>query len=371
MDADIISHLQTIESSLEGEGGEMLVKEDVIKAWICCHEERIRLICTRNIGMPLVLPSGLCRLDLSSCIITDGALAVCLDGLTSLRHLSLKEIMTLTTLPSQDVLKQLTKLQYLCIDSCWCLRSLGGLRAATHLSEISLYSSPSLDLARGSDFMPLSLQTLDIRRCVVADDLFDGDLPHLKRLFLMWCRSSSTSSIGHLTSLEELSLRNLQDLNSLKGLSLLQLVSAHFTHVPNLDMKCISQFRVQRSLSVSSLVMLNHMLSAEAFTVPRNLVLEGCTEQSFPFEESADFSSANNLLFNCCEISSLPGNLKCFSCLTTLQIVGCPNISSLPDLPSSLQHIVVEDSELLKESCRSPDGQSWPKIEHIRSQLFS
>ncbi|KAM3215490.1 hypothetical protein ACQJBY_067485 [Aegilops geniculata] len=369
MDANI-SHLQTIESALEREVGEVLVKEDIIKAWICCHEERIRLICTRNIGMPLVPPSGLSRLDLSSCIITNGALAVCLDGLTLLTHLSLKEIMTLTTLPSQGVLQQVTKLQYLCIDSCWCLRSLGGLRAATGLSEISLYSCPSLDLARGSDFMPLSLERLDIRYCVATVDSFMSDMPHLKHLFMLCCRSSSSLSIGHLTSLEKLSLHNLHDLCFLEGLSLLQLDRATFQDVPNLNIKCISQLRVATSLSVSCPVLLNHMLSAEGFTVPRSICLVGCKEGSFSFEESADFSSVNNLLFNCCEISSLPGNLKRFSCLTLLQICGCPNISSLPDLPSSLQHIVIEDSDLLRESCRSPDGESWPKIEHIRRKDF-
>ncbi|KAF7105342.1 hypothetical protein CFC21_106164 [Triticum aestivum] len=368
MDVDS-PHLQTIESTLKREGDGVLEQEDIIKAWICCHEERIRLICTRNISLPLVLPSVLSRLDLCSCIITDGALAVFLDGLTSLRRLSLKEIMTLTTLPSEDVLQQLTKLQNLCIDSCWCLGSLGGLRAATGLSEISLWSCPSLDFTCGSVFLPLSLEKLYIRHCVVAADFLSSDLPQLKLIDMAFCRSSSSLSIGHSTSLRRLSLENLQDLCFLEGLSSLQLGSAIFTHVPNLNMKCISQLQVQDYLYVSSPVMLNHMLSAEGFNVPRHFGLIGCKE-SFSFEESADLSSVITLLFMDCEISSLPGNLKSFSCLTMLRIVRCSNISSLPDLPSSLDHIYVRDSELLKKSCQSPHGESWPKIEHIRSKLF-
>ncbi|KAM3223130.1 hypothetical protein ACQJBY_056848 [Aegilops geniculata] len=364
MDADI-SHLQTIESALEREGDEVLVKEDIINAWMCCHEERIGLICKRNMDLPLVPPSGLCRLDLSSCIVTNGALAVCLDGLTSLRQFSLKEIMTLTTLPSEDILQQLTKLQYLRIKSCWCLTSLGGLRAATGLSTIHLRSCPSLDFTCGSGFLPLSLEMLDIRHCVVAADFFNNDLPHLKHLDMSWCRSSSSMLIGHLTSLRRLSLVNLHDLCFLEGLSSLQLGGAKFMHVPNLSVNCISQLHVKSSLYVSSHVMLNHMLSAEGFTVPRTLALAECNERSISFEESADFSSVDCLSFLDCEISSLP-DLKCFSCLRTLRIVRCPNISFLPDLPSSLQCIIIQGSKLLQKSCQSPDGESWPKISHIR-----
>ncbi|VAI94397.1 unnamed protein product [Triticum turgidum subsp. durum] len=366
----LISHLQTIKSALQRWGDEVLVKEDIIKAWICCHEERIRLIHKRNIVLPLVPPSGLCRLELSSCIVTDGALAVCLEGLTSLRSLFLKEIMTLTALPSQDVLQQLTKLQDLHVNSCWCLRSLGGLRAATGLSAISLWSCPSLDLAHGSVFLPLSLRNLHIGHCVVASDFFCNDLSHLRVLSMEWCRSSSSLSIGHLTSLIGLSLQNLQDLCFLEGLSSLQLVDVDLTYLPNVNMKCISQLRVNHYLSVSSSVMLNYLLLAEGFTVPGILGLEGCNERSFSFEESSDFSSVNCLEFQDCEISSLPQNLKCFSCLSTLRIVGCPNISSLPDLPSSLNYLWVQDSELLKRSCQSPDGESWPKIEHVRSKYI-
>uniref|UniRef100_A0ACD5V347 Uncharacterized protein n=1 Tax=Avena sativa TaxID=4498 RepID=A0ACD5V347_AVESA len=330
-------HLQTIRSALDRETD--LVKEDIIKAWICCHQQRIRLVYGGRVGLPLVPPSGLCELDLSSCNITDGALAVCLDGLTSLRKLSLSVIMTLTTLPSQVVFQHLTKLVKLSIKCCWCLRSLGGIRAATSLSRVGLYCCPSLELARGAEFMPSSLRCLIIMGCVLAADFLCDDWPHLSYLTISSCRSRMSLTFGSLTSIRTLLLFDLPDLCTLEGLNSLQLHGLSLVGVPNLTIKCISQLRIQKSLQVSSSVVLNHMLSAEGFTVPPTLIIRDCEETSFLFEESANFSSVAHLKFSACEMRSLPTNMKCLPSLTKLQIICCDNISSLPDLPTSLQHV--------------------------------
>ncbi|KAM3406410.1 hypothetical protein ACQJBY_000480 [Aegilops geniculata] len=368
MDTDM-PHVQTIASAVEREDGVML-KADVIKAWICCHQQRMRLIHERGAALSLATPSGLRRLTLSSCSITDGALAACLDGLSSLRYLSLVEIMTLTTLPSQVVLQRLTKLNLLHIRSCWCLGSLGGLRAATSLSNFQLTSCPSVDLARGADSMPLSLESLRIQWCTVAANFFSSDLPYLMNLSMFGCKSSASLSIGHLTSLESLSLGGFPDLCFVDGLSSLQLHHVHLTDVPKLTQECIAQFRVKKSLTVSSPGMLNHMCSSEGFTFPPFISLENCKDASISFEESANFTSVEWLRLWSCEMRSLPGNLKCLSSLTKLEIRNCLNISSLPDLPSTIQHIGIWGCELLKESCRAPDGESWPKIAHIRWKEF-
>ncbi|KAJ1285709.1 hypothetical protein BS78_03G297700 [Paspalum vaginatum] len=337
MDDDISKHLQIIKraEALEEQRDQLLVNEDIIKAWLCCHEQRISLIYRRRIGLPLVPESGLRHLHLDSCSITDGALAACLIGLTSLKRLSLDDIMSLTALPSEEVFQRLTKLDFLFIKSCWCLRSLGGLRAATSLSGLRLISCPSLEL---------------------APDSFSNGLSHLESLSV---RSPSSLLIGHLTSLESLSLGSSPDLCFLEGLSSLQLQHLHLTDVPKLSAESISQFRVQASLYLSSTVLLNHMLTAEGFTEP-----------SVSFEESANLSSVKHLRLCDCEMTSLPRNIKCLSSLEGLDIYSCPNISSLPDLPSSLQRICIWDCELLKESCRAPGGESWPKIAHIRWKEF-
>nr|UBY07053.1 NBS-LRR disease resistance protein [Dasypyrum villosum] len=363
MDADM-SRVENIRSVIEREE---FVKEDSINAWICCHKERMRLIYGKGIGLPLVLPSELVRLDLSSCSITDGALAVCLNGLTSLRTLGLTEIMTLTTLPSQEVLQHLTELHYLCIASCWCLRSLGGLQAATSLSDVRFYSCPSLDFVRGADEMPLSVAKLTIFWCGVGPDFFSSGLLHLTELKIVGCgRLVSSLSIGHLASLAILVLEDLPDLCFIEGVSSLQLRSVFLLDVPKLNAKCISLFRVQKLLSVSSPVILNYMLSAKRFTVPEYLSLDRCKEPFVSFEESANLSSVRHLRLVSCEMRALPRNLKCLSSLVRLDISDCPNILSLPDLPSSLQHITVWGCESLKESCQAPNGESWPKIASIR-----
>lgn len=248
MDVDISKHLLTIKNALEEESDEVLPKEDIIKAWLCCNEERARLIFGRNTELLLIPPSGLCEIHIFSCSITDRALAICLRGLASLRRLSLVRIMSLTALPAGKTIQHLAKLKELVIDSCWCFRSLGGLRAATSLLSVFIASCPCLVLARGAEHMPLSIEILRLENGIIAADSLSNGFLQLKDLSVYNCRSSKSLSIGHLTSLESLSLYHIPDLCFLEGLPSLQLQSVFLRNVPRLTAKCISQFRVQKSL---------------------------------------------------------------------------------------------------------------------------
>ncbi|GJM92934.1 hypothetical protein PR202_ga09443 [Eleusine coracana subsp. coracana] len=352
MDTDISEHLHAIENNLDRDKEEAMVEENIINAWLYCHEQRMKLLSRGSIGTQLILPSRLTYLQLYFCNITDGALSICLGGLTSLKTLDFLNIMSLTTLPSEGVFQHLAALDSLYIRSCWLLRSLGGLRAASSLRIVSLSSCPSLGLAHAAQSMPSSLEKLDISQCLLGCDLES--------------RSSMSLSIGHLTSLKRLSLWNLPDLCVLEGLQYLHLHDLALVNVPKLLANCISQCHVKESLALSSSVMLNDVLSAQGFTVPAHISLQSSKETAVSFEESANLSSAKCLSLFKCEMKSMPTNMKCLTGLEKLNIWGCPNIPFLPDLPSSLQHVCVEHSELLEESCREPEGESWLKIEHIR-----
>jgi hypothetical protein len=192
MDIDVAEHLRFIESSLAGGRDEAFVKENIIKAWIYCQEQRIKLLYRNSLGTQFVPPSTLCELRLCNCSITDWALTICLGGLSSLNRLQLQGIMSLTTLPSEEVFQHLKTLRQLAILECWFITSLGGIQAAPSILNIFLRSCPSLGLAREVKSMPISLEELDVSNCMLASEIVYD------------CKSSVPLSIGHLTSLKTL-----------------------------------------------------------------------------------------------------------------------------------------------------------------------
>jgi len=206
---------------------------------------------------------------------------------------------------------------------------------------------------------------------MLASNILFPDWTHMNDLYIGNCRSSASLSVGSITSVKTFSLSNMPDLCALEGLSPLEFHTLFLRDVPKLSPECIAQFKVQHSLIVSCPVILNSMLSAAGFTVVESLTLQGCKEPFISFEEPTNFTSIRSLKFSNCQMTSLPTNLECFSNLKRLDIYNCPNISFLPDLPSSIQHIYVRGCELLKESCRAPAGESWPKIAHIRWKQFA
>uniref|UniRef100_J3N766 Reverse transcriptase zinc-binding domain-containing protein n=1 Tax=Oryza brachyantha TaxID=4533 RepID=J3N766_ORYBR len=368
MDDDISVQLRTMKNASESERDEVLVQEDTMKAWLYCQEQRIKLIYARPTENLLFLPSSLRLFTLSSCSLTDGALAVCLQGLTSLYGLRIEKIMSLTSLPSSEVMQCLTALQTLYIRSCWCIRSLGGLRKVTSLSRVTIDSCVSLELVDGNeiDTIPSFIEKLSISGCVLGADFLTTEFPRLRSISITSCRSSSSFSIGHLHSLESLSLNNMPDLCFLEGLSCPHLQDIHLINVPKLTAQSFSQHHAWTSLAISSSAMLSLILSTDNIMLPEKLCFEQYNEPSITFEISAKFASIKFLEFSNSEVMSLPSSLRNMSCLEGIKFIKCPDLSSLPDLPLSVQKMEIQDCECLKISCQAPNGENWPKIEHIR-----
>ncbi|XP_072965748.1 uncharacterized protein [Typha angustifolia] len=225
-------------------------------------EERIEDIFGAKKKMELILPSSLQVLSIESCDITEGALSQSLKRLTSLESLSLKKINTITTLPSEEILRHLISLTGLHISNCPRLKLVGGLYALPSLEELTLCDYDCLELEMvmpageggGRAIVPPSLQRLNISKCSRMKSFVvgAGDLPNLASLIFHDCPSLASLSLSPLTALEGLIIYN------------------------------------------------------------------------------------------------------------------CPGILSLPDhLPESLESISILECPVLKERCRSPNGEDWPKIAHI------
>ncbi|XP_048501540.1 putative disease resistance protein RGA4 [Beta vulgaris subsp. vulgaris] len=68
------------------------------------------------------------------------------------------------------------------------------------------------------------------------------------------------------------------------------------------------------------------------------------------------------------ELMEVPEWISCFSSLGYMELYKCPKITSLPNSFSkltALNELQIVGCDGLTESCRSPNGKYWPKIQHI------
>ncbi|XP_056698861.1 putative disease resistance protein RGA4 isoform X1 [Spinacia oleracea] len=73
-------------------------------------------------------------------------------------------------------------------------------------------------------------------------------------------------------------------------------------------------------------------------------------------------------LGSCWNVTNLPEWISCLSSLQSLSIEKCSAIKSLPDSMrnlASLQQLVIKSCTELEERCKEPNGEDWPKIQHI------
>ncbi|XP_072954020.1 putative disease resistance protein RGA3 isoform X2 [Typha angustifolia] len=406
---DIPEDFQTFATALEGE--EMSMQVDYLHLWeayCCCQEQRLEAIFRRRERSELILPSGLQHLEICSTNITDGALSLCLGGLSSLKTLRLRRIRTITTVPT-DHLMALCDLQ---IDGCHCLKSLGGLHALLSLKALRISSCPCLELEMmegeggGRFIFPPSLQSLSVcdNSCCNVKRFAIGDLPDLHTLHLHKWSSLASLSLSGLTALRYLDITdcpqlsavdcsqapNYSSLESLGGTDdVPKLAAAPPSEAVHLS--SVEKLTISSSATLSMLLSGNN--SKSLVIGLRELTLSHCPEASLLEEHFSCLISLRILILYNCQVQSLPRILKSLPSLEVLWLERCPHISSLPDLPNSLCTLWLEvcpgilslpvrlpeslwsfriyGCPVLKERCREPKGEDWPKIAHIPSVSIS
>ncbi|XP_073009183.1 uncharacterized protein [Typha latifolia] len=405
---DIPEDFQTFATALEGE--EMSMQVDYLRLWeayCCCQEQRLEAIFRRRERSELILPSELQHLKICSTNITDGALSLCLGGLSSLDTLKLRRIRTITTVPT-DHLMALCDLE---IVGCHCLKSLGGLHALLCLKDLHISSCPCLELEMmegeggGRFIFPPSLQSLDVyNSCCNVKRFAIGYLPDLHRLHLDKWSSLASLSLSGLTALRYLDIKDCPQLSAVdcsQAPNNSSLESLGGTEdVPKLAAAPPSEAVHSSSvkdLKISSCATLSMLLSgnnSKSLVIGlRGLTLWCCPEASFLEEHFSSLISLRSLSLYNCQVQSLPRILKSLSSLEHLILDDCPNISSLTDLPHSLLSLTliecpgisslpvhlpgslrsfgISGCPVLKERCRESKGEDWPKIAHIPSVWIS
>ncbi|XP_072954626.1 uncharacterized protein [Typha angustifolia] len=353
---DIPKDFQRCGTALQAE--EMSKRVDYLHIWeaYCrCQEQRLEAIFGRRENRELVLPSALQHLEIASINISDGALSLCLGGLTSLKTLKLEGIRTITTIPT-DHLMALCDLE---IDDCHCLRSLGGLLALLSLTRLSISSCPCLELEMmgnegGRLIFPPSLQSLSVSFCCNVKSFSIGDLPDLHTLIIDNWSSLASLSLSGLTTLRKLRITDCPQLFAVdcsQALNDSSLESLGETEdVPKLAAPPLPEAVVYLSsveeLEISSCATLSMLLSgnnSKCLAGLRELFLWSCPEESLHEEHFKCLISLKSLVLYDCKVQCLSRILKSLSSLEQLALYRCPYISSLSDLPETLLTLWLED----------------------------
>ncbi|XP_073000476.1 putative disease resistance protein RGA1 isoform X2 [Typha latifolia] len=299
-------------------------------------EEKLKDIFGEQEKTEVIFPSWLESLKIEYCDITDGELSQSLERLTTLKSLKLCGISTISALPPEEVLLHLIALNHLEISYCCSLRTLGGLYALPFLEDLAIDTCSRLELEMvmpsegggggGGCILPPSLQFLNIAGCrSMKSFVVAGDLPNLAKLQVLNCLSLASLSLSQLTALTRLEIEHCPSISSLSDLPM-------SLHSLRLDL------RLDGSSGISS----------------------------FPVRLPESLSILE--LSKCHGMSSFPIRLP--ESLSNLELWNCPHILSLPDLPESLTFIGIFGCPVLKERCRDPDGEDWPKISRIPQKII-
>ncbi|KAJ4747106.1 Disease resistance protein RGA2 [Rhynchospora pubera] len=318
------------------------------------------------------------KLSIRSCFITDKILARSLKGLTSLTHVTLEDIITITCIP-KEVLSLLNNIMVLEVYRCLLLKSIGGWDTHRSLQKFTIDFCPSLILQTSIDTKNCNNLELTSSLCILKEVMLDGCMPSddilqglisLKTLFVWNCPTIVDLHIGHLKSLVCLFVRDCPNIVSLRGCSELEnLYSLDVTGCQKLE--CYSdtdKLPQLYKLYISRFSLVAQLISISGFSSLVILRFYKVQLEYFSPEECEVLhylSSLEELNFLDCKLRSLPP-LLCLLSLKKLSIRGCVNLIVLAELPPSTQTIsILECNEEFTRSCKDTSHPNWHKISHI------
>ncbi|XP_031257627.1 putative disease resistance protein At3g14460 [Pistacia vera] len=288
-----------------------------------------------------------------------------------LYELFIYECHSLTHLSSTDQLP--STLARLSISQCSSLGTLGQLSKG--LVSLDILNCPKLEsLAAWSFDCNMPIENLSIEGCENLKSIPEGlhTLCKLRRMLISRCPSlvsfpkdgfPDTDLEVEIYGCEKLQAlpSRMHTLKSLQKLSLLK--------CPNIESITAEDFPSNLKSLTLPLSIYKPLTECgwHKLTSLKGLSISGL---SFPEEEIIEIKFPISLIHLI--IVSFPKlkylSSKTFQVLKSLEFLTfakCPNLTSLPDLPSSLLSLDIYSCPLIEKQCKRIEGQEWSKIVHI------
>lgn len=202
----------------------------------------------------------------------------------------------------------------------------------------------------------LELEWSNCRNGSKARDILDGLEPHRHLLELQVINYGGSSFPAWLTSplhkLVSIHLQNCQQsevlpsLGQLPFLKTLHIEGLH--HVKYVNYCFCGEGESGTFLSLETLNIQDMMQLTMWDTMPNN---------SMP--------QLRELLIDDCPNLFLIQSLSHMTSLQTLEINGCTMLRSLPELPASIQSLIITESDMLRQRCQPEEGPDWSIITAI------
>nr|XP_048331719.1 putative disease resistance protein RGA4 isoform X2 [Ziziphus jujuba var. spinosa] len=252
--------------------------------------------------------------------------------------------------------KSLTNLVSLRLYGCTKCRHLPALHELPHLQKLTL---EDLDCLEYID---------DDQNTATSCDIIPF-FPSLKVLFILWC--PKLTSMPLFPSLERLVLHDTSS-KPLRGTMMMAHKEASSGASPSSSFQSLSKLVEMTILDIDDLQSLPQEGVAYLSSL-QSLQILGCPNLTSLPESIGNLSSLRSLeIGSCPNLTSLPESIGNLSSLRSLQISYCPKLTSLPEgqMLRALMKLSIKRCPMLQQRYNNTSGVDWPKIAHIPNVEF-